>query len=200
MKTSTLLAVWFRAGLSFLTAGRFAWAQLTNGSALGMCFWVRLLAQVLKQKAAIPSCCLTFRPTLSTEGNYKRLHLAGSEQWRVLQLQLWYASLNRASLDTQQSRPVFQDWAPMESNAGWRERNSLSAATDKGETQAGNQKEMDHMQEKKNPYENTGERKRQRTLDSLRTQSKTWKMIIEKKQRLQKVDLPHWSVLLFMIK
>lgn len=70
-----------------------------------------------------------------------------------------------------------------------KERNSLLPATDKGETQAGDWKEMYHTQ-KKNTCENA-EKKTEKILDSLRTQSKTWKMLRDRKEMDVKKKMHH---------
>lgn len=59
----------------------------------------------------------------------------------------------------------------LQGKAGERERNSLSTAPDKGQTQARNRKETYHVQ-KKNPWESAG-KKTERIFDSLTAQSKT---------------------------
>lgn len=71
---------------------------------------------------------------------------------------------------------------------GQKERNPLLPATDKGETQAGDQKEMYHTQKKKHMKM---QKKTEKILDSLRTQSKAWKMLRDRKEMdVKKKNVP----------
>jgi len=121
-----------------------------------------------------------FPPRTKPAGaDHKRVQLALSTPQRVLPLQLRCASPNRASSDTRHSRPVCQGWTPRESKpraegkklpftSHWQRGNW-------GGRPGGN---VPHAEKKSCE----SAEKTERILDSMRTQSKTWKMLRDREE------------------